>query len=392
MKVIIVGGGMAGASLALAISALSQGKVQVSLIEASLPDKAHPGFDSRTIALAYGTCQQFNQIGIWHGLKKYVTPITDILVSEYGHAGAVNINAKDYSLPALGYVIELHEVGNYLFEQLKKTPDVELYCPDEVIAVERSIDHVSVKLTRGKVLTGQLLVAADGSYSMIGKAGQIEWQRESYQQCAVIANVLTSAAPHGRAFERFTQYGPLAMLPMSKGRSSLVWCHPVEKQLHIMQWCDNQFIAELQKWFGWRLGEIKAVSQRYCFPLLLSQTKRLISHRLALVGNAAQTLHPIAGQGFNLGMRDVMVLANIISEVANHGGDIGAYSVLMQYQMRRTDDRQSTIKLTDNLVHLFANNHLIFAIGRNVGLMAMETLPLIRDILARQAMGQSFHL
>lgn len=392
MKVIIVGGGMTGASLALAISAFSQGKVQVSLIEARLPNKAHPGFDARTIALAYGTCQQFNQIGVWHGLKKYVTPITNIHVSDYGHAGAVNMYAKDYSLPALGYVVELQDAGNYLFEQLKKAPGVELYCPDEVIAVERTIEHVSVKLMSGKVLTGQLLVAADGSDSMIGKISQIEWQRASYQQCAIIANILTSQVPQGQAFERFTQHGPLAMLPMSKGRSSLVWCHPLENQQSIMQWSDEQFMTELQKWFGWRLGEIKAVSERYCFPLLLSQAKRLISHRLVLVGNAAQTLHPIAGQGFNLGMRDVMILANIISEVANHGGDMGAYSVLMQYQMQRHGDRQSTIKLTNNLVHLFSNNHLIFAIGRNVGLMAMETLPLMRDILAHQAMGRSFHL
>lgn len=392
MKVIIVGGGMTGASLALAISAFSQGKVQVSLIEARLPNKTHPAFDARTIALAYGTSQQFNQIGIWHGFKKYVTPITNIHVSDYGHAGAVNMYAKDYSLLALGYVVELQDAGNYLFEQLKKAPGVELYCPDEVIAVERTMEHVSVKLTSGKVLIGQLLVAADGSDSTIGKISQIEWQRSSYQQCAIIANILTSQAPQGQAFERFTQHGPLAMLPMSKGRSALVWCHPLENQQSIMQWSDDQFMTELQKWFGWRLGEIKAVSERYCFPLLLSQAKRLISHRLVLVGNAAQTLHPIAGQGFNLGMRDVMILANIISEVANHGGDMGAYSLLMQYQMQRHDDRQSTIKLTDNLVHLFSNNHLICAIGRNVGLMALETLPLIRDILAHQAMGRSFHL
>lgn len=392
MKVIIVGGGMIGASLALAISAFSQGKVQISLIEARLPNKAHHGFDARTIALAYGTCQQFNQIGIWHGLKKYVTPITNIHVSDYGHAGTVNMYAKDYSLLALGYVVELQDAGNYLFEQLKKAPGVELYSPDEVIAVERTIEHVSVKLKSGNVLTGQLLVAADGSDSMIGKISQIEWQRESYQQCAIIANILTSQAPEGQAFERFTQHGPLAMLPMSKGRSSLVWCHRLENQQSIMQWSDDQFMTELQKWFGWRLGEIKAVSERYYFPLLLSQSKRLISHRLVLVGNSAQTLHPIAGQGFNLGMRDVMILANIISEVANHGGDMGAYSVLMQYQMQRHDDRQSTIKLTDNLVHLFSNNHPICAIGRNVGLMAMETLPLMRDILAHQAMGRSFHL
>lgn len=392
MKVIIVGGGMTGASLALAISTVSQGKVQVVLIEANLPNKTHSSFDARSIALAYSTCRQFDKIGIWHELKKYVTPITHIHISEYSHASAVNMHAKDYSLSALGYVVELHDAGNQLFEQLKKVSNIELYCPDEVISVERTIEQVSVKLTTGKILTGQLLVAADGSNSMIGEASQIEWKRDSYQQCAIIATVLTSKAPHGRAFERFTQYGPLAMLPISKGRSSLVWCHPLEKQQHIMQWNNDRFMSELQKWFGWRLGEIKAVSERYCFSLLLSQAKRVISHRLVLIGNAAQTLHPIGGQGFNLAMRDVMLLANIISEVSHYTGDIGDYSILRQYQMQRLDDRHRTIKLTDNLVHLFSNNHLIFAIGRNVGLMAIEALPLIRNILARRVMGRSFHL
>lgn len=392
MKVIIGGGGIIGASLALAISDLSQGKVQVSLIKAMLANKTYPIFDTRSIALNYGTCQQFKQIGILSGLKKYLTPITEIYVSEYGRYSTVNIKAKDYSLPALGYVVELYDIGNYLFNQLKKTPNVNLYYPDEVISVKRTIDHVSVKLASGEVLSGELLIAADGTYSMIGETCQIEWKRESYQQCAVITNVLTSENPQGKAFELFTQYGPLAMLPISKGRSSLVWCHPLKMKQQVMHWDDNKFIEKLQRLFGWKLGKIQKVSERYCFPLLLSQARRVISHRLILVGNAAQTLHPIAGQGFNLGIRDVMVCANIISEVANYGGDLGDYSILMKYQIERKDDCQNIIKLTDNLIHLFTNNNLILTIIRNIGLMAMKRLPLIRDILARQAIGDIFYL
>lgn len=390
-KVIIVGGGMTGVSLALAISAFSQGLVKVSLIEANLFNKTNPSFNARTIALAYGTCQQFNQIGVWHGLKKYVTPIVHIHVSEYGHAGSLNIYAKNYSISALGYTINLHEAKAYLLERLKKASGVKIYCPDEVIGIERTVKYLKVKLNSDKVLIGQLLIAADGSDSMTGKISHIKWQRESYQQCAIIATILTSKTPHGKAFERFTRYGPLAILPMPKGRNSLIWCHSSANQQAIMEWSNDKFIAELQKWFGWRLGEINAVSERYCFPLLLSQAKKSISHRLVLVGNAAQTLHPIAGQGFNLGMRDVMSLANIISKVARYGDDIGDYSVLMQYQMQRCNDRQRTVKLTDNLVHLFSNNHLIFSIARNIGLITMETLPFISDMVVYHAMGRSFH-
>ncbi|MDT9587201.1 MAG: 2-octaprenyl-6-methoxyphenyl hydroxylase [Candidatus Arsenophonus melophagi] len=387
MKVIVVGGGMAGASLTLAISAFSHGKVRVSLIEANSPNEEYHDYDPRTIVLAYSTCCQFQKLGIWSGLKKYVTPITYIHVSEYGYASTVNMYAKDYFLPAFGYVVELHKVKNYLFEQLHNAINIELHCPNEVLSVENTMDQVSVTLTTGKVLTGQLLVAADGCNSMIGKANQVEWHRYAYQQCAIIANVLTSEAPDGRAFERFTQNGPLAILPISRCRSSLVWCHPLEMEQHIMQWSNCQFMEELQKWFGWRLGEIKDVSERYSFPLLLSQAKKVISHRLVLIGNAAQTLHPIAGQGFNLAMRDIINLAHILSEVGNHANDIGSYSVLKQYQMQRNHDRWHTIKFTDNLVHLFSNNHLLFAIARNIGLMAMEALPMIRDKLARLAMG-----
>ncbi|MGP1938956.1 MAG: 2-octaprenyl-6-methoxyphenyl hydroxylase [Arsenophonus sp. ET-DL9-MAG3] len=390
MKVIIVGGGMTGASLALAISALSKEKIQISLIEIKLRlyNKVTTNIDTRTIALAYGTCQQFNQIGIWSCLKKYVTPICNIHVSEYGYTSTVNMKANDYSLPAFGYVIQLHYAENCLFEQLRKTKNVKLYCPDKVIAIERTINYVSVKLASGKVLIGQLLVAADGTFSMIGKSCKIEWHREYYQQCAIITNILTSKKTQEQAFERLTKYGLLAILPISKRRSSLIWCHPLEKIKYIMQCNDSIFIAKLQKLFGWQLGEIQAISKRYYFPLLFSQAKRLISHRLVLVGNAAQTLHPIAGQGFNLGMRDIMIFANIISQVANNSGDIGAYSVLMEYQTQRIDDRQNTIKLINNLIYLFTNNHLVFSIGRNIGLIVLETLPLIRNILAHQIMGR----
>ncbi|MFP3014162.1 MAG: 2-octaprenyl-6-methoxyphenyl hydroxylase [Arsenophonus sp.] len=390
MKIIIVGGGMAGASLALAISVLSGGKIHVSLIENSLPNNYYSNFDARTIVLTYSTCQQFNKIGVLSGLKSYLTPIIDIHISEYGHWSTVNIKAKDYSIPALGYIVKLYDAKNYLFEQLKKAINVKVYCPDKVISVWRTTDNVSVKLSSNKILTGELLVAADGTYSMIGESCKIEWQRKYYQQCAIITNVLTSETPYGQAFERFTEYGSIAMLPMSKGRNSLVWCYPLKKIQYIMQCNDNKFMEKLQKCFGWRLGKIQEISRRYCFPLLLSRARRLISHRLVLIGNAAQTLHPIAGQGFNLGMRDAMVFAGIISEIANCGGDIGSYSVLMQYQIQRSDDRQNIIKLTNNLIHLFSTNNLLFSIVRKVGLIMIEILPSMRDAMIYKAFGGCF--
>ncbi|MBD2785235.1 2-octaprenyl-6-methoxyphenyl hydroxylase [Xenorhabdus sp. DI] len=387
MNVIIVGGGMTGATLALAIAALSRGQVQVSLIEAAEPTKEHPGFDARAIALAYGTCQRLNQLGIWPALQHCVTPITHVHVSDRGSSGFVNICADDYAIPALGNVIELHDAGIHLFDLLKQSPNITLYCPARVSSVERLENSVEVLLDNGEKLTGELLVAADGSHSAIAQTCNIPFQQHAYGQTAIIANVLTSEHPQGRAFERFTEHGPLALLPMSEGRSSLVWCQSLEKQSEINHWSQHEFLQHLQKAFGWRLGKMRESGQRHSYPLALSTAGRQISHRLALVGNASQTLHPIAGQGFNLGMRDVMALAQVISAAAVSGRDIGAYHVLAQYQQQRQADRETTIGITDGLVRLFANDYLPLKMGRNLGLMAMEKLSPLRDQFARQTLG-----
>ena len=288
---------------------------------------------------------------------------------------------------ALGQVVELHDVGLRLFRLLQDAPGVTLHCPARVAGVSRSEESVSVTLENGTVLEGQLLVAADGSRSSLGAQCGVEWRQQPYGQVAVIANVSTAAEHHGRAFERFTQHGPLAMLPMSDGRCSLVWCHPQDKAEEVKAWSDERFCTELQKAFGWRLGRITHAGQRAVYPLSLTTASQSISHRLALVGNAAQTLHPIAGQGFNLGLRDVMSLAETLSQAWGEQKDCGAYSVLSHYQKRRQADKEATIGVTDGLVPLFANRWAPLVAGRNLGLMAMELFIPARDVLAQRTLG-----
>ena len=388
MSVIIVGGGMAGATLALAISELTQGALPVHLVEATAPDSAeHPGFDARAIALAAGTCQQLARVGIWSHIASYATPITRVHVSDRGHAGFVTLSAEDYRIAALGQVVELHDVGKTLFRLLQKAPGVTLHCPERVSSFTRDEQQVSVVLDSGKVITGSLLVAADGSRSALGAQCGVSWQQTPYHQAAVIANVTTAVAHQGRAFERFTSHGPLAMLPMSQGRCSLVWCHPLEKQEQVLGWSDEKFCHELQKAFGWRLGNIVHAGTRSAYPLSLTTASSAISHRTVLVGNAAQTLHPIAGQGFNLGMRDVMSLAESVTEAWRAQRDVGGYAVLTRYRDRRHADKQATIGVTDGLVHLFANRWAPLVVGRNVGLMAMELFTPARDALAQRTLG-----
>ncbi|WP_145539917.1 2-octaprenyl-6-methoxyphenyl hydroxylase [Yersinia alsatica] len=385
MSVIIVGGGMAGATLALAISSLSKGAIPVALVEAQQPDnRQHPGFDARAIALAQGTCQQLDSIGIWSALADCATAIKHVHVSDSGHSGFVNLQAQDYRVPALGQVIELFDAGKRLFALLQQAPGVTLHCPAKVVEVVRTAESATVTLDNGQQLSAKLLVAADGSHSALAQACNIQWQQQDYQQIAVIANVTTSELPNGRAFERFTRNGPLALLPMSQGRSSLVWCHAKEDKQQVDSWDDARFIAELQRAFGWRLGKILHAGKRHSYPLQLLTASRHVSHRLALVGNAAQTLHPIAGQGFNLGLRDVMSLAETIAQA---GKDPGDYKVLSHYQQRRQQDQQATIGVTDGLIHLFANRYGPLVVGRNLALMSMECIPTIRDAFARRTLG-----
>lgn len=388
MSVIIVGGGMAGATLALAISHLTHGKLPVHLIEATAPDSAaHPGFDARAIALAHGTCQQLTRIGVWPAIKDCATGITSVHVSDRGHAGFVTLEAEDYQIPALGHVVELHDVGLRLFAMLRKAPGVTLHCPQRVASFTRESDKISVQLDDGKLIEGKLLVAADGSRSSLATQCGITWQQQDYRQVAIIANIATSQPHNGRAFERFTEHGPLAMLPMSDGRCSLVWCHPQDAQADIAQWDDERFCNELQQAFGWRLGRITHAGTRAQYPLALTTATQSVSHRVALVGNAAQTLHPIAGQGFNLGLRDVMSLAENLATAYDLSQDMGSYAVLAEYQQRRSDDKMATIGVTDGLVQLFANRWAPLVVGRNLGLMAMGHFTPARDVLAGRTLG-----
>ena len=210
---------MTGATLALAISHLTQGTLPVTLIESSEPgSRAHPGFDGRAIALSAGTCQQLADINLWQRIASCATPITDIHVSDRGHAGFVSLAAADYAIPALGQVVELFDVGQRLFAELKKAPGVTLRCPARVTHAQRSEQQVDVTLDSGEQLSGKLLVAADGTRSALAASCGIQWQRDDYQQLAVIANVTTALPHQGRAFERFTEHGPLALMPMSGNR------------------------------------------------------------------------------------------------------------------------------------------------------------------------------
>ncbi|EIQ7476138.1 2-octaprenyl-6-methoxyphenyl hydroxylase [Vibrio parahaemolyticus] len=383
--VVIAGGAMAGATLALAIEHLSQGALRVAVVE---PFKAqsdqHPGFDSRSIALSYGTVNLLRHLELWSAIEPFSTPIEHIHVSDRSHAGMTDITKHDVGVEALGYVVELADVGRVYQELLTHSTAIDLYCPDSAKHITRTQENVTIELASGELLNAKLLVAADGAVSQCCQQIGLELSEHDFDQVAVIANIVTQEPHQGRAFERFTENGPVALLPMSDNRMSLVWClRPDEVQI-VMELSESEFLERLQQDFGWRLGAMQKVGLRASYPLLLRHRKQNISHRFAIVGNAAQTLHPIAGQGFNLGIRDVVTLAE---ELVKQGEDVGRYQGLIRFSQRREADRNETIWLTSSLVHVFSNDLLAMRIGRNTALAAMDNLSIFKQPLLRHTLG-----
>ena len=387
--VVIAGGAMVGACLAIALDELTEHQLHIAVVEAVATDQhQHPGYDARSIALSHGSTRLLDSIQLWPELAEVATAIKQIHVSDRGHAGMIELSAHQLAVDALGYVIELADAGSILHHQLVTRPQIDLFCPAKVEHIERTQSEALVRLDTGKRLRAKLVVAADGSPSHCCDLLHIDRSERDFEQVAIIANITTAEPHQGQAFERFTEHGPVALLPMSQGRSSLVWCIEPQQQARIMALTDTEFLAELQPIFGWRLGALTIAGARNCYPLVLRQAKRLVTHRTAIIGNAAQTLHPIAGQGFNLGLRDVMALAEEIAAGVKRGADIGLPTVLGRYRERRLPDRQATIAMTAGLVSLFANNNPALIVGRNVGLMTMSLSNTLQAPLLRCAMGQ----
>ncbi|WP_428773052.1 2-octaprenyl-6-methoxyphenyl hydroxylase [Vibrio sp.] len=383
--VVIAGGAMAGMTLALALDRLSCGSFRIAVVEPYQADQQqHPGFDSRAIALSQGTVAILRQFDLWRHILDVATPIQHIHVSDRGHAGMTEISREQSGGEPLGFVVELADVGRAFAQLAEQSSAITMLCPDSVASIERQLERTQVRLQSGSELSAKLLVAADGALSTCCQQLGLSLQEHDFNQVAVIANVVCSQPHHFRAFERFTDSGPVALLPMSEGRMSLVWCLRPDEAGQVMALNDQQFLARLQRAFGWRLGEMKATGARACYPLLLRYRPENISHRFAIVGNAAQTLHPIAGQGFNLGIRDV---ASLAEEIMRSPEDPGQYQVLSAFRNRRQQDRQATIALTSGLVEIFSNNWLPMRIGRNLGLAAVDHCTPLKAPLLKRTLG-----
>ncbi|NHH89308.1 2-octaprenyl-6-methoxyphenyl hydroxylase [Pseudoalteromonas sp. MB47] len=380
--IVIIGGGMAGASCALGLKQ-SNKQLSIAVIEANeVSADYHPSFDDRSIALAQQSVQYLKSINAFDCQAPFAAAIKKVTVSDRGHFGKTHINCQEYGHDALGYVVEVNPFGRSLHQQLTRT-DVSLFCPDTVAKLEYQSDFANITLSSGEQLSAKLVVIADGAHSQSRKLANIEFNTRAYQQAAIIANIEVAGGHHHHAFERFTEHGPMALLPMSNNRYSLVWCMEPEQIEHTMALEDDAFLAALQKAFGYCGGAFSKVGMRASYPLVYGKAESLSSHRTVLIGNAGHAIHPIAGQGFNLGLRDVQLLC----DMANRD-DLGDYAFTRYYSQTRNKDITTVMTLTDSLVRLFSNSSRLLALGRSIGLFSMDLFSSLKTPLAKQLMGQ----
>ncbi|KMK51259.1 2-octaprenyl-6-methoxyphenyl hydroxylase [[Actinobacillus] muris] len=390
---VIVGGAVTGSVLALALSSASGHKMRVAIIEKQLPDyQQQGGFDARSIALAYGSLQKMAKIrplgsdNLAALAAKLATPIKQIQVSDQHHFGKTTLRADELKLDNFGVVVELATLGETLAKAIAQHHNIRLFCPDTVQSLTRTAEKCTLKLASGELLDTPLLIAADGIQSRIAQMCGVETVcMKDYRQSAVIANVELAEPHHNQAFERFTAQGPFALLPLAERTMSLVWC--VQQPDEIMAYADAQFLRALQQQFGWRLGKFLRVSKRFVYPLSSQKATSHIHHRLAIVGNAAQLLHPVAGQGFNLGMRDLFSLAELVTQAFQTGQDLGGISLLSEFERRRQADQTRIMRSTSALISLFCHDTLPVQILRNLGLLTLSHCRGAREQVAHQALG-----
>ena len=394
--VLIVGGGLAGSTLA---HALALTPLTTVLVEARDPSQLEqPSFDGRATALASGSQRILASLGLWEEVAADAEPIRAIHISECGRFGAARIHAQDEGVAALGYTLENRILGGALWRALDTADGFTCLAPAKLSSLTVGDDRVEADVTTAQErlsIVAKVVVAADGANSQVRRELAIATHEDLYEQQALILNCATEIPHAGRAFERFTQDGALAFLPLSADRVAVVWTLSHQEAGRVAALEDTAFRRELQAAFGYRLGRITRTGSRAAYPLARLRSAAVIGSRAVLIGSAAVNLHPVAGQGFNLALRDVASLAEIFTErLAGQtvADDPGSADVLDRYRRWREQDQNRVAALTHGLIRLFGYGALPLAASRGLGLMAFDLVPGAKAALARQTMGLSGRL
>ena len=395
---------MVGSSLALALAPLG---LRVAVVEPVLRSAVtQPSFDDRSTALSRSTQRMFEAMGLWNGIVAAATPILHIHVSDKGRFGFSHIDASEQGVDALGYVVINRVLGGVLQTALVDIDGLDDLCPARIVAARLTPDKAIVTVQQGgdnsRELTCDLLVAADVANSSVRTMIGISATQVAYGQRAIIGNLLPEKPLNNCAYERFTEHGPLALLPVADARAGFVWNVPEQDAERVLALDDDEFLAEIQQTFGYRLGRFSRVGKRAAYPLILSKAARLTAQRAVLVGNSAHGLHPVAAQGFNLGLRDVAALCDCIAdarhEVAKAGStsagstsagsvDVGDSTILEHYSSWRRHDQKKLVGFTDGIVHLFGHSSRPVRMLRNIGMLGFDLVPGVRSLFAKHTMG-----
>ena len=394
-SVLIIGAGLVGSTFA---GALSHAEIDSVSIDIQQPNKNKSiKFDGRASAIAQGSKMVFDTIGLWDNLEKFAAPILGIRVSEGSSSSYLHFDHKEVGEEPFGFMLEnrfLRLSQNTIY---KKNTYAKLIAPSKIIELKYDKDHIEVQLADGLVVRARLLVGADGRESDTRKKIGIPLTKLNYDQTAIVCSVQHQKSHNYIAHEHFMASGPFAILPLNGTqqnigcRSSIVWIETPELAATMIKLCDEDFLFEVSQRFGDFLGQLKIVSSRWQYPLSMQFAPTYISRRAALIGDAAHGIHPIAGQGLNMGIRDLAVLAEVISDASRSGRDIGSQSVLRQYQRRRRFDNTIMLAGTDGLNRLFSNSFPPLKLFRNFGLRAVNRIPSLKRAFMLYAMGKSQH-
>ncbi|KAA8735559.1 2-octaprenyl-6-methoxyphenyl hydroxylase [Acinetobacter qingfengensis] len=395
--VIIVGGGMVGLSLALM---LAKQNIKVKLLEAiRYPDYGaaddipyHSSFDARNSALSRRSVQIYQELGLWDKLQQYATPIYQVHISEQGSFGKAKLINQHEGVESFGQVIENAWLGRVLLTEVRQTTNIELIDGVQVTSLKQDVEQAYLTVKREEEtfeLSTALVIAADGRDSFCRQAIGIGVDVHDYDQVAIVTTVQTSKPHQHVGFERFSALGPLALLPLpGEYRRSVVW--PVKKGTE-QEWLgehnEQHFLNALQQTYGDRAGKFIKTGQRFCYPLTQVLAHKQVVGRVVLMGNAAHTIHPVAGQGFNLCLRDAHVLIRYLSHQFQQQQDLGDTQVLMAYEKARLNDQQKVIFFCDRVVKGFSNNNPLLKFARNTGLLAFDFIPGVKPLIANFAMG-----
>jgi 2-octaprenyl-6-methoxyphenol hydroxylase len=371
VDILIVGGGLTGATL---LSALAGKGFTTRLIDShSYTSKISPDFDARTLALSPASVRILQKLHLWSSLEKQATPIASIHISEQGRLGAPRLNSGH----ALGFVVEMQHFNHALAEQLNHH---DILAPAQLIALDQGLATI-LHHDKHSYIQAKLIIAADGAHSSVRNLLKKDVKTKEYGQHAIIANIGLTRAHGNRAYERFTATGPLAMLPMTNNRMSLVWAMSPNEATLAMAMSEVDFLKKLQATFGYRLGRLNKLGKRFVYPLQQLVMPEPVAYPYVFIGNAAHTLHPVAGQGFNLGLRDVATLAQCLLQYGLNE------KMLSHYQSMRNYDQKAITQMTNGLIEIFRGRLPGISVLRSIGLLAIDTLPGLKKIVTHHAYG-----